>query len=366
MLDILSNCMEIASPEAVFWGGGYRFNIKPHVYPFKRSKGSNRVMDDLYQGRIFGSNGAIAHGLEGILNFGRKTDADGNVIEGSSFEWSNLTSRLGDILGQTIGALGSMLASVSSALFGEGNALTNLINAGTNALAPEDVQKKGTEKLNNMFSNLNKMWKDKVIKETTMPSVDGMRSILSGEPTGNCHLTIGNPLNPIIVCGNLFCSKMEVEFGEELGPDDFPLEMKVTYTIDHAMARDKAAIQSMFNRGAGKIYKLPDYIKSVSDYESKVDPYTGDLFAKRADETSFWTPHYMSAGSMGAHGFQTFKITPGKPLPTHGNSKTTLLPKFMPADPEIATPMPTKRFFEDINNRVTYKGNFHTRKYTDD
>jgi len=29
MLDILSNCLEIGSVEAMFWGGGYRFNIKP-------------------------------------------------------------------------------------------------------------------------------------------------------------------------------------------------------------------------------------------------------------------------------------------------------------------------------------------------
>jgi hypothetical protein len=34
------------------------------------------------------------------------------------------------------------------------------------------------------------------------------------------------------------------------------------------MARDKAAIQSMFNRGMGKSYELPDYIKSSSQFET--------------------------------------------------------------------------------------------------
>jgi hypothetical protein len=29
MLDILSNCMELASVDALFWGGGYRFMIHP-------------------------------------------------------------------------------------------------------------------------------------------------------------------------------------------------------------------------------------------------------------------------------------------------------------------------------------------------
>lgn len=102
-----------------------------------------------------------------------------------------------------------------------------------------------------------------------------MKALLTGEPTGNWHMTVGNPLNPILVIGNLICTKMDVQFGEEIGPDDFPLEMKVTYTLEHAMARDNAAIQSMFNRGAGKIYKLPDYVRAVSDYESKVDDFTG-------------------------------------------------------------------------------------------
>jgi hypothetical protein len=33
-----------------------------------------------------------------------------------------------------------------------------------------------------------------------------------------------------------------VQFGEELGPDDFPTELKVVYTLQHGMQRDKKAI----------------------------------------------------------------------------------------------------------------------------
>lgn len=51
--------MEMASAEAVFWGGGYRFNIKPHLYPFKRDDKSGKIMDQLYAGKIFGTDGAI-------------------------------------------------------------------------------------------------------------------------------------------------------------------------------------------------------------------------------------------------------------------------------------------------------------------
>ncbi|MBO6272644.1 hypothetical protein J6O48_07670 [bacterium] len=66
MLDILSNCLEIGSVDAMFWGGGYRFGIKPALYPFKNNAFKNRIMDDLYAGRIFGKDGALAHTVEGL------------------------------------------------------------------------------------------------------------------------------------------------------------------------------------------------------------------------------------------------------------------------------------------------------------
>jgi hypothetical protein len=79
--------------------------------------------------------------------------------------------------------------------------------------------------------------------------------------------------------GNLICDSIEVEFGDELGPDDFPLDIKVTINLDHGMIRDKDAIQSIFNRGMGRIYDLPDSFTGSGDYETKVDKYTGNQSA---------------------------------------------------------------------------------------
>lgn len=350
LLDILANCMEIASPEAVFWGGGYRFMIKPHLYPFKNTKTKNNIMDALYAGKIFGNDGAIANALSGLRSFGT---ADGS----GDFKWSNVTANLGNILGQTMGAIGGMLQSISSTLFGESSKLSSWLKSGTDALSSEEQQAAGESKLNNLFGNLNKMWKDQVIQETTLPSIEGMRALLTGTPVGNWHLTIGNPLNPIMVCGNLICKKMDVEFGEELGPDDFPLELKVTYTIEHAMARDKAAIQSMFNRGSGRIYKLPDYITATSDFETKVDKYTGNRF-----DGSYYTPQFMKSATLmnmsGAHGYQTYKLPPEavKQLSNNGevagNPETTFIPTFSIPDNQAATMMlgnPNKNMF--LQNR---------------
>ena len=101
-----------------------------------------------------------------------------------------------------------------------------------------------------------------------------MKALLTGEPVGEWHITIGNPLNPIAMIGNLVCTGVEVEFNEELGPDDFPTEVKITVKLDHAMARDRDAIESIFNRGMGRIYNLPDSFAGSADFQTKVDSAT--------------------------------------------------------------------------------------------
>ena len=329
MLDILSNCMEMASTDAVFWGGGYRFNIKPHLYPFKNTAFKNRIMDDLYAGRIFGKNGALAHTIEGVKKLGT-TDKNGK--DTGSFDWANITGKMGEFLGETLGALGEMLNSVSNLIFGSNSGLGDWLNSAGDAAGGEGAAERGKKKLNAIGSNLNQMWRSQVVQHSIMPQVNGMKALLTGEPVGNWHLTVGNPLNPIMVIGNLICTDMKVEAGEELGPDDFPMELKVTYTIEHGMPRDKAGIQSMFNRGNGKIYKLPDWIRASSDYETKVDNYTGG--------TNFYKPSYMNANAMlsqgGGGGFQSYKIPKGTTLSMNAHTDNTVIAKFTPVAVDAA------------------------------
>lgn len=366
MLEILANCLEIGSADAVWWGGGYRFNIHPSVYPFKNGAGKNSVMDKLYQGQIFGKTGAISQALEGFKTIGTKNSKTGT--ESAEFDWSNVLDNLGEVFSQTIGAIGNMLSDVGSALFGQSNSLSQLIDKGTDALSSEEQQKKGSEKAKNLFGNLNDMWRSQMIQQSVMPSINGMKAILTGEPVGTWHLTLGNPLNPIMVVGNLICKSMSVQFGDELGPDDFPIEMKVTYTIEHAMARDKGSIESMFNRGSGKIYKLPDYVRSSSDYESKVDAFTG------RGSGNFYTPKYMSVGELKANGgsqgvgsasgWQTYKMAQPKQLAMAGNADTTFIPSFVPYDPDV-TSGNVKPSKEMSSIFTISRANYHARKMSD-
>jgi hypothetical protein len=107
--------------------------------------------------------------------------------------------------------------------------------------------------------------------------VSGLKAILTGDPVGEWHLTVGNPFNPMMMIGNLICTGVKFEFNEELGPDDFPTELKATISLEHGMPRDRDAIESMFNGGGGRLYSLPpDYEKSLSSSsQSPIDKYTG-------------------------------------------------------------------------------------------
>ena len=95
-------------------------------------------------------------------------------------------------------------------------------------------------------------------------------ALLSGEPSGYWHLTVGNPLDPIAMMGNMAVTKTTVQFGDVLGYDDFPTEIKFTVDMEHCRPRDNAAIETMFNGGKGRFYSFAD--PSVEHAMNTIDP----------------------------------------------------------------------------------------------
>jgi hypothetical protein len=222
LLDILSNFLVIGTASAMFWGGQHRFMANPHQYPFM---GGEEGIQKWYRGD------PIGWGQTSIDTFADKiTDAAGGFAD--------------------------LAKGIFNAILGKGD-LKSLLT-GDNP-AGNFIRAKSAEK-----------------SEGQIPYLTGLKALLIGEPVGEWHVTIGNPLNPIAMIGNLICDSIEVEFGDELGPDDFPLGIKVTVTLDHGMVRDKDSIQSIFNRGMGRIYDLPDGFAGSADYETRVDKYTGN------------------------------------------------------------------------------------------
>jgi len=232
LLDILSNFLIIGSASAVFFGGQHRFMADPAIYPFL---GGDKGIEAWYSGK------PIEWAGNAISSFaGRVTNEDGGIMEGAKNFFNQLLGRSGE------GGIKGIFGAVKG-LFSGGGIGSNVIK---HHLAAKS--------------------------SGTVPYLTGMKALLTGEPVGEWHVTIGNPLNPIAMIGNLICTGIEVELGDELGPDDFPTEIKLTVKLDHGMPRDRDAIQSIFNRGMGRIYDLPDGFEGTADGQTKIDDYTAN------------------------------------------------------------------------------------------
>ena len=228
LLDIMSNFLVIGSATAVFWGGQHRFLGDPQKYPFI---GGDKGIQQWYRGD------PVGWGETSITRF---TDSFADVGDG--------------VISFAKNFFNTILSGGSKDAFGGLKSLFSGNNVGGNALKAIAASKSTGQ----------------------VPYLSGLKALLIGEPVGEWHLTVGNPLNPIAMIGNLICTGIEVEFGNELGPDDFPLEMRVKVNLEHGMARDRDAIQSIFNRGMGRIYDLPDEFAGSADYETRVDNKTGN------------------------------------------------------------------------------------------
>ena len=228
ILDIISNFLVIGSASAVFWGGQHRFMGDPQKYPFI---GGDKGIQQWYRGD------PIAWGKTTITDF-----SEGLVDIGES---------LGDIAGKFFNSLFS--GGGANDIFGGLKKIFTGKNAISNTVKDFAARKSAGK----------------------IPYLMGLKALLIGEPVGEWHVTIGNPLNPIAMIGNLICTGVDVQLGDELGPDDFPTEVRLTVHLEHGMARDRDAIESIFNRGMGRIYDLPDNFRGSADGETKVDKKTG-------------------------------------------------------------------------------------------
>lgn len=116
-----------------------------------------------------------------------------------------------------------------------------------------------------------------------------MNSLLTGNPVGLWHLTIGNPLNPILVCGDMLMKDAKLSFGDELGYDDFPTKIKFECTMFNAKPKGRAEIESMFNCGKGRIYFKPKDVLSRKKVRNRSEAVGVQQFSieQKMDDTDF-------------------------------------------------------------------------------
>ena len=150
--------------------------------------------------------------------------------------------------GDYAGFLGGLL---DNALSGIGNIGRDILNGGFLDGSPFSAILNSNVGQNIIGGNLIKMF-------GTPQGAEAVKAFLTGDATGQYHITFGNPLNPIAVMGNMYCDSTDFQFGGELSYDGFPTELTMTMSLKPARPRDKADIERMFNGGKGRLYLTPE------------------------------------------------------------------------------------------------------------
>jgi hypothetical protein len=251
LLDLLSNMLVLCYASGSWFGGMWRYKCdEPAMYPFKYGD----VMNKLYQGKIFGSNGAVSTLIKHVYN------------DGSNF--------FTEVFKEGIKAAKELISGAIDAITGAINTIAGKKEEGEDNRNAAKSHFKNLQG-NKLVTTFEKVLAAKCLKSATIPYVTNMKALLTGDVVGNWHLTIGNPLNPIAMIGNLVATNLQITFDNELGPDDFPIGFTAKVTLEHGLGRDRDAIESMFNRGYGRIYSLPVGFRSTADGETRIDAYTG-------------------------------------------------------------------------------------------
>lgn len=219
MLDLISNFLALTYNRADFWGGAIRYFQKTGYIAIGLN---NQAMEegDYLQGLkdLLNSAGpAIAKGVADLKGFTDNLDNELKTADSFGKAFEVLTEKLGN---STIGR--DIIASRLAGLH----------------------QK---------------------------PLV--MRSFLDGRAVGEWHLTVGNPISPIAVMGNLCLMGTTMSFSDELGTDGFPTGVKFTVDLEHGRPRAKQDILSMFNLGGGDLTytKLAPPSSAYNSYGEYVD-----------------------------------------------------------------------------------------------
>lgn len=231
MLDLIGNILEVTYRRGTFWGGSNRI-----IGPPRNSTGiakANAFIDrqwDKLEGFMMGfANGTL--------------------------EWRSILSSLSDMVSSAVEA-------IKGAAEDKGG-WANLFVDTTKKLAGKFVSSGASKALLGQLKN-----------QLGRPAVYVMDSLLSGDPVGLWHVTIGNPKNPIAAFGNMILTNTKITHSGPLGFDDFPTEIKVACTLKHGRPRDLTEIARMYTKGVNSFYTILDKNK-LSNFFTVSNTTTG-------------------------------------------------------------------------------------------
>lgn len=236
-LDLIGNIMNVTYRRGKFWGGDRKW-----IGPPQNTSGWDRVnsmINDTW------------HEAGSVI---------GSLLKGNM--------KLGDLLGMMGNAISNLVGDIKRAYTSNGG-LSGIASELAKYFEQSGLSSAALGELKNVLGR---------------PALYAMDSLLRGDNVGLWHVTIGNPLNPIAVMGNLIMKSAQFQTLGPLGLDDFPSEIKVTVTLQHARSRDAVEIGRMFTKGTNGIYYSylgkgrPGMSQSqVKSFDAKIGEENGNL-----------------------------------------------------------------------------------------
>jgi len=264
LLDIMGNLLSIGTNYGNFLTPDIRYN---NQFPAMGFPGGDQGLQDYY-------NDPLAW----ITTYGSKIS---NLVSGSS------PSDTQDSEPETIGG-GAAGSSFSTDQLNAIRDIYTKIGKGTGSITEAIAQLKDS-----FGDDAARLLKFSLTSEF-LSSYQEPVSFLTGAPIGEWHLTIGNPCNPIAMIGNLICDNVAIEFGDVLGPDDFPTTLKATFTLKHARDRERGEIESIFNRGDGRLYQTAQSTSANQQSFDAVSDVEGNKFSEAFVQQSLSTGSWRS------------------------------------------------------------------------
>ena len=137
---------------------------------------------------------------------------------------------------------------------GVSDCLMDTMSAGVDAFMANSKDGTVVSALKGIAQNIANMFGGAMLNKLGRPQKQAWNSLLTPEPTGFWHLTIGNPKMPIMMMGNLIMEKCEIQHYGPLGLDDFPTGIRVSVSLKPGKSRDISEIEQMYMYGDSRIY----------------------------------------------------------------------------------------------------------------
>jgi hypothetical protein len=212
-LDLYTNFLSLTYNTAPFWGGGARYFQQTGV-----TVPALGMEQQIFEGDMLG---AVQTGIEQLSQMA--------------------SSRLNELI--NLAQQGTKYIDDKGNVTNE-DALTELINPDKERIDQETIaeQREGLNPVERALApRLGRLLRKPLL----------YRSILDGRAVGEWHITVGNPMNPMAMIGNLCLDTVNVSFSDTLGIDDFPTEVEFTVKLKHGRPRAKQDLESIFNLGNG-------------------------------------------------------------------------------------------------------------------